>query len=300
MSTLKIGMVGLDTSHVTAFANLLHDSSNPHYVPGARITVAYPGGSPDFDISINRVEGFTNDLRDKHDVAIAQSIAELKGQCDAIFLESVDGRIHLSQFREIADWGVPVFIDKPLTISSSEAREIAALAKANGTRVMSASAIRYGQRLQEALADDTLGAITGGDFFGPMKLIDVLPGFFWYGIHTIEMLYATLGTGCCEVAVTRSGPNDLILAQWADGRIATARGHRTGNGQFGGTIHREKGSQAVNDSTSPKPYYAGLLENVVAFLNGADVLDLSESVEVIRFLEAANESVANGGQPVAL
>lgn len=300
MSTLKIGMVGLDTSHVTAFANLLHDSANANHVPGARITAAFPGGSPDFDSSINRVEGFTNELRDKHGVAIVGSIADLKGQCDAIFLESVDGRVHLNQFREVAGWGVPVFIDKPLTVSSCEAREIANIAKETGTRVMSASAIRYGQPLQEAIADDALGAITGGDFFGPMALIEVLPGFFWYGIHTVEMLYATLGAGCREVAVTRDGANDLIVAQWADGRIATARGHRTGNNQFGGTIHREKGSQAVNVSTSPKPYYASLLEKVLAFLNGSDVLDFEQSVEVIRFLEAANESVANGGKPVAL
>lgn len=300
MNTLKIGMVGLDTSHVTAFANLLHDSANEHHVAGARIVAAFPGGSPDFDSSINRVEGFTNELRDKHGVKIVEQIADLKGQCDAIFLESVDGRVHLSQFREVADWGVPVFIDKPLTISSCEAREIAKIAKENGTRVMSSSAIRFGQPLQAALADDTLGAITGGDFFGPMALIEVLPGFFWYGIHTVEMLYATLGAGCREVSVIRDGNTDLITARWADGRIATARGHRTGNNQFGGTIHREKGSQAVNVSTSPKPYYASLLEQVLAFLNGSEVFDFDQAVEVIRFLEAANESVANGGKPVAL
>lgn len=298
--SIRIGMVGLDTSHVTAFAKLLHDASNEHYVPGARITVAYPGGSPDFDLSINRVEGFTNDLRDNHQVNIVDSIAAIRGECDAVFLESVDGRVHLEQFREVATWGLPVFIDKPLTASSADAQQIAALAKEHGTRVMSASAIRYGQPLQAALGDAELGAITGGDFFGPMSLIEALPGFYWYGIHTVEMLYATLGAGCREVQVKRSGVQDLIVATWADGRVGTVRGQRTGNNQFGGTIHREKGSQAVNVSTSSKPYYASLLEKVLAFLNGQDVLDFAESVEVMRFLEAANESVAENGRSVTL
>ena len=53
MSDLRIGMIGLDTSHVTAFAGLLNDPQNPHHVPGAKVTVAFPGGSPDFEASMD-------------------------------------------------------------------------------------------------------------------------------------------------------------------------------------------------------------------------------------------------------
>jgi len=60
-ATCGIGMAGLDTSHVPAFAGLLHDSTKEYHVPGARIAAAFPGGSPDFDLSINRVGQFTAD-----------------------------------------------------------------------------------------------------------------------------------------------------------------------------------------------------------------------------------------------
>ncbi len=52
---LKLGMVGLDTSHCEAFARMLHDASASHYQPGARIVALYPGGSDAFSHSRERV-----------------------------------------------------------------------------------------------------------------------------------------------------------------------------------------------------------------------------------------------------
>ena len=63
---LKIGMVGLDTSHVSAFASLLNDPSKPYHVPGGKVVVGFPGGSKDFEASYGRVEKFTAELRDKY------------------------------------------------------------------------------------------------------------------------------------------------------------------------------------------------------------------------------------------
>lgn len=301
MSTLlRIGMIGLDTSHVTAFANLLHDADNAYHIPGMRVTAAFPGGSPDFPTSINRLEGFTNELRDKHQVRMVDTIAGLRDECDVVFLHSVDGRVHLDQFRQIAGWGKPVFIDKPLTVCSGEAREIRRLSLETGTRFLTASAVRYSEVFSQTLRDGAEeGAITGGDFYGPLTILEQLPGYFWYGIHTAEMLYAAFGKGCREVLARRVGGQDIILASWSDGRFGTIRGNRTGNNGFGGTIHREKKSRAFDVSASPKPYYASLIEEIRRFIAGEEVIDPEESVEIVRFLEAANESVATG-QAVAL
>ena len=71
--TLAVGMIGLDTSHVPAFTKLLNDESDPHHVPGAKVVVAYPGASPDFALSADRVDGFTNELRNDFGVQIVDS-----------------------------------------------------------------------------------------------------------------------------------------------------------------------------------------------------------------------------------
>lgn len=291
MKHLRLGMIGLDTSHVSHFAQILHDPNNPHHVAGGRIVAAFPGGSPDFPPSFNRLEKFTAELRDAHNVAIVDSIAELKDRCDAILIESVDGRVHWEQFKQVSDWGLPVFIDKPLTTSHEESRHILELARANNVRVMSASALRYAHPFQEALHANSAERIVGGDFFGPMAFQEKNPGYFWYGIHCVEMLYETMGPGCQEVTTFRRGDYDLIVGQWPDGRIGTIRGNRAGNNGFGGVIHREKKSYLFDVTKTPVPYYASLLQQIMRFfLSGEEITPLAESVEAIAFIEAANRS----------
>ena len=288
-------MAGLDTSHVGAFANLLHDSANPHHVPGARIVAAFPGGSADFEQSIGRVEGFTANLRDSHGVEIVESIEGLRGKCDAIMLESIDGRVHLPQFREIVQWGLPVFIDKPLTISADEARELVALARQYEASITSASALRYAEDFRTALRPEDPELIFGADFYGPMSMVEMCPGYFWYGIHTAEMLFATLGRGCRDVSVTRENTQDVIVGRWADGRLGVLRGNREGNSGFGGVLHRRSGSKSFAVSSAAKPFYVSLLEKVIPFFRGeSTMVELDEMVEVIAFLEAANQSAASG------
>ncbi len=292
LESLRIGMAGLDTSHVPAFANLLHDNTSEHHVPGGRITAAFPGGSPDFPASVNRVEGFTSDLRDKHGVEIVDSLSALRGKCDAIMLESIDGRVHLAQFREVADWGLPVFIDKPLTVSVPEAREIAKLASDKNVRVTSASAIRFAEKFREVLDRET--PPTGADVYGPVQIQEQCPGYFWYGIHSAEMLFAAMGSGCLEVLAVREESHDLLVGKWKDGRLGSVRGNRTGNNTFGGTLHRANGSQSFDVSAGKKPYYASLLDRVMPFFRGeGEVVSLAEMVDVIGFLDAANRSACS-------
>jgi len=56
---IRVGLVGLDTSHAPAFAKSLNAQPAKPGLEGARVVAAFPGGSPDMPVSINRVEGFT-------------------------------------------------------------------------------------------------------------------------------------------------------------------------------------------------------------------------------------------------
>src|SRR5262245_43766619 len=98
---IKVGMIGLDTSHVTAFTKLLNDKSDPNHVPGARVVAAFKGGSPDVESSYTRIDRFTAELKDKWGVEIVDSIEDLCKKVDAVLLESVDGRPHLNQVRPV-------------------------------------------------------------------------------------------------------------------------------------------------------------------------------------------------------
>src|SRR5512138_2588541 len=92
---LRIGLIGLDTSHVTAFTKLLNDASDPNHVPGGKVVAAFKGGSPDIESSWSRLEAYTLQLQKDYGVTIVDSIDALCQQVDAVLLESVDGRPHL-------------------------------------------------------------------------------------------------------------------------------------------------------------------------------------------------------------
>lgn len=288
---LKIGMVGLDTSHVEHFTRLLNDPNSPHHVQGAKVVVAFPGGSPDMELSWNRVGDYTEKLRDGYGVEIVRSIEAVAEAVDVVFLESVDGRVHLEQFARIAPFGKPTFIDKPFATSYSDAKKIATLAKEYGVQLISSSALRFADALTTVIADRADQVPFGADCYGPMELQPTQPGLFWYGIHTVEMLYTIMGSGCEQVLAVTNQDHDLVIGQWKDGRIGTIRGNRLGNYEFGAVVHYQGGSVSVEVKNSQKPFYANLVEYLVeAFSTGRQWPLLTETLEIIRFIEAANLS----------
>lgn len=289
--TIKIGIIGLDTSHVVAFTKLLNDTNERYHVRGGKVVVAFSGGSPDFELSMSRVEGFTKELRDNFDVKIMDSIEEVANESDAILVESVDGAVHHEQLRKLVAFKKPIFIDKPFCLSSKVAIEMIQLAMRNQTPIMSTSALRYAESLTNILRNTDRGRVIGADCFGPMELLDKQQGYFWYGIHMIEMLFAILGQGAKSVTTIADKEHDVITGVWTDGRIGTVRGNRKGNTQFGALIHFEHGTEYVDFNVKQKPYYASLLEQIMDFFHdGISRVPLSETSEVIRFVEAANES----------
>lgn len=297
MKRLKIGMIGLDTSHCPAFAKLLLDTNNPHHVEGAEIVAAFPGGSEAFANSRNRVAQFTAQMRDEFNVEILDSIEAVAEKSDAIMLESVDGRQHLEQFAQLTPFGKPVFIDKPLTADVSEAKELFRLAEESKTPVFSCSSLRYANGISElGLGEETVGC----EAFGPMAILDDFPGLFWYGIHSAEVLFSKMGTGCREVSVNRTDNVDMVTGVWEDGRIGTLYGHRfPGVNTFGATVYTNKSVQQGIAQGAP-PWYALLLKEILPFFKtGQSPIDPKETLEIIAFLEAANTS-RETGEVVAL
>ncbi|WP_257348956.1 Gfo/Idh/MocA family protein [Pseudalkalibacillus decolorationis] len=289
MNNLKIGMVGLDTSHCIAFSELLNDQNHPNHVYGGEVVIAYPGGSQDFKLSYSRVEGITNKLSEEFGIKMSASIEEVGESADAIIITSVDGRVHLEQFNQIASFKKPVFIDKPFTVNYEKAKQIWEIANKNDIPLMSSSSLRYAEELQNIV--NSSNSIIGADSYGPMKIEESQPGLFWYGIHAVEMLYTALGKGCKSVQATTNNDYDLVVGEWADGRIGTVRGNRKGNNQFGTLIHQPNTTLFADGQKGTKPHYASLLEQVMKmFKTGISVIDLEETVEIIRFIEAANES----------
>lgn len=290
--TLRIGMIGLDTSHCIAFAELLNDKMNPYYIPGGVVVCAFPGGSSEFSLSRDRVCTYTAQLRDRFGVRIVNSIDSVAEEVDAILLESVDGRQHLEQFRRIASFGKPVFIDKPFATTVIDAKGIIELAEDSGTPIFSCSSLRFAKGTAELGKErEVLGCYT----FGPNAMLRDFPGFFWYGIHCAEILFSKMGKGCCEVMVYSNEGVDVVTGTWADGRVGSMYLYQmSGLDEFGCTVFCEGEIQQGLAQKRP-PYYAMMIPSIVRFFqNGTPPVDHEETLEIMAFLEAANSSYESG------
>jgi len=294
-ATLRLGIVGTDTSHVTAFTEILNDENSPDHVPGGHVVAAYKGGSADVESSATRVDKFADELRTKWKVRFFSTIPELCRNVDAVLLESVDGRVHLEQARPIIAAHKPVFIDKPLASTLADVREIARLAAAAGVPWFSSSSLRFGEIASTMKFADATGVATWGP--GPLEPHHQLE-LSWYAIHPIELLYTLMGPGCEEVSRIYSPGADVIVGRWKDGRIGTVRAIRPYS-DYGAVVFRPK--QIVESPSHPADSYRPLLVEVMKFFEtGQPPVPNQETLEIYAFMDAAQRSKDEGGKPMRL
>lgn len=292
---VRVGMIGLDTSHCLAFTKLLNDPNATPDIAGFRMVAVYPKGSPDIESSTSRVPGYTEQMK-KLGVKIVDDLDELVGQVDAILLETNDGRPHLEQIVPALKAGLPVFVDKPIAGSVTDAVAMFELGRHFKTPLFCSSSLRFSNGPQ-ALRGGSIGKILGCSTYSPCSLEKTHPDLFWYGIHGVEMLFTVMGTGCESVTRASSKDFELVTGTWNDGRIGTFRGIRSGKSGYGGTAFGEKGIVPVGKYDGYKP----LVVEIVKFFKTRKVpVTEEETLEIYAFMEASDESKRQNGAPVTL
>lgn len=290
---LRLGIIGTDTSHATAFTKILNDGASPEHIAGARVVAAFKGGSKDLPDSYKRVDKFADELRTKWHVEFVPDIPSLCAKVDGLMLESVDGRQHLEQVKQAVACGKPIWIDKPLASSLEDAREIERAA-AGKAAWFSASALRYGKDVDALTFSDVTGAVAWGA--GPLGRDGL--DLTYYAIHAVELLYAILGPGCEEVTRMHTETTDVIVGKWKGGKTGEVRAIRP-DVEYGAMVFRDGGRITVN--TKIDDSYRPLVAEIVKFFQtGRPPVPNGEAMEVMEFMDAAQRSLSQGGAPVRL
>ncbi len=290
---LRLGIIGLDTSHVIAFTAILNDPAAKDHVSGARVVAAFRGGSPDIESSRTRVDGYAKTLVEKHGVKLYDTIEELCRNVDAVLLESVDGRPHLAQARPVIAAGKPLYIDKPMAGSLKDAAEIFRLAREANVPVFSASSLRFATKTL-AVRGGAIGTVTNAVTSSPAHLEKTHPDLFWYGIHGVESLFTVMGKGCLSVKRSLTADGKIqVTGTWKNERTGTFREVEGYSGKAQGT----QGEMAVGSYDG----YAPLVVEIVRFLKtGTAPVAAAETLEIFAFMEAADESKRRNGESVTL
>jgi predicted dehydrogenase len=297
---IRFGMLDFDTSHSVAFTTRLNHVgvAKDQFVEGAKVVIGCPGESK---LSPERIAGFTEQMK-KFGVPLVDKPEDMIGKVDAMLIEAVDGTVHYERAKPFLEKGIPCFIDKPFTCSTADAKKIIDLAGKHKTFVFSSSSLRYAPDVVEYVADEKKGKIIGCVVYSPASLSPIPErnaGLYHYGIHGVEILYTLMGPGCQSVTCTHEQGVDVATGHWKDGRVATYRGLRQGAAPYGFVGFAEKGAKAVSVGTGA--IYRELLKKIVeTFETKKPAVDPAVTLEIMAFIEAANQSGANHGAVVTV
>jgi len=288
---IKVAVIGLDTSHSVEFPKLIQDPATPEAfrVPELAVTRCLR-----FETPFQKKEGL--DRRQEYlesiGVRVTENFDEAVADCSAILIEINDPSRHLEFFEKCASLGKPLFLDKPFADTLENTQRIMAAAKRSGTRFFTASALRFDKDLEDGLAENTVPeAVT---VWGPLGKAPAGSSIVWYGVHTFEILQRIMGCGAVAVHTLKDPHGIVCRVLYADGRHGIVE-LTEGVYRYGTLIRDHKQREQLIQVTGRVPFYFMLLKQIVRFLEaGEQPVPLTDSLEIMKMLAAAERSLASG------
>lgn len=206
-------------------------------------------------------------------------VDEMLGEVDALIIARDDWESHLELALPFLRKGIPVFVDKPLTLDASQLASLMPFLESG--KLMSSSGLRYAAELEPLrVGDISLGSIrliSGAVLNGPEK----------YGIHLIEAVAGLGGAFSLPVEVTRlKADHDSFLLGYENG----VPFHLDCLGNVGKTFHLSVFGDRAHCSFDLHDNFSAFRRTLHKFFemlqSGAPVIEPLETVRIMKLLAA--------------
>lgn len=178
----KVAILGCENSHANSF-------------------IKYVKNNPEFaDIEIVGV--YSDDmvasekLASEFGVPVLSDYTDAVGKIDGLIVTARHGDNHYKYAQPYVSSAVPMFIDKPVTISELDAVRFIDELKNASVKVTGGSSLRHDKFVQTLKAEhlgDTDGKTTGGLVRAPLISQNAYGGFFFYAQHLVEIVCEIFG-----------------------------------------------------------------------------------------------------------
>lgn len=286
-STLRVGLLGVNTSHASAYARILNENKA---IPGARLEWVWGG-------HLREDQPDTATLAEKFDIGkVAGEPTEFLGETDLVLVvdDTGGGANHVPLARPFVKAGVATFVDKPMAVDVGEARSLFEVAASSGTPVTSSSALRFAREIEENRAElQAVGQLS--------SVVSVGPGeWYYYGVHAVEQLYAVAGGGVEWVQRTAFPDRDVAVLSYTDGPTAVVETLRDAAYTFHLTAYGKDGLHAVRIADFGAFYTRQLAAAVEMARTGNPPISPAETLELLAVLRAGVLSAERDGARVTV
>lgn len=178
----KIAILGCENSHANTFLDYIIKDKK---YPDIKVLGVY---SDDAEAA--------KKVSDTYGVPVASSFDEYAGEADGIIVTARHGDNHYKYAKPYIKYGIPMFIDKPVTVSEEDANAFMAELKANNVRICGGSVCTFADlvgEMKEVVSSKSEGEVCGGFLRAPIIMDNPYGNFFFYSQHLVEVMCEIFG-----------------------------------------------------------------------------------------------------------
>ena len=225
---------------------------------------------------------------------VAEKAEEMIGNVDALLLARDDPENHVEMAKPFIEAGIPIFIDKPLAITTDDLAYFSEQHK-KGEFLMSCSSMRY--------SGECRAVKTEMASLGKLELATVVGKKDWikYGVHMLEALFALLDDPkAVRVQHVSEAGRDIVIVKFETGLLATVHLFTDIAATFQLTLFGRAGWRQIEIRNSYSMFKENLTEFIKSVREGKSRLSFEKTENIIKTLIAAKESLEQNGKIIDL
>ena len=304
---LKLGIIGMSegNGHPYSWSSIVNgdfDRTEMNKCGFAGIPLYLEANSDTLGIDGAQVTHiWTQDRKISEHIAMASGIEkvvdkaeEMIGQVNAILLARDDPEYHVVMAKPFLDADIPIFIDKPLAITSDDLAYFTGQNE-RGKFIMSSSSMRYSFECRTVRTE--LASL------GKIELATVIGTKDWvkYGVHMLEALFALLNDPIAVSVqhISESG-KDIVLIKFENGLLATVHLFMDIAPTFQLSLFGRDGWRLVEIKNSYLMFKENINEFIRSVREGQARLPFKKTENIIRALIGAKDSLERSGKTIHL
>ena len=196
----RIAILGCENSHANAFLKFVKENEE---FADVEVVGVYSDDS-----------AAAEKLRETFGVPVMAEYADAVGKIDGLVITARHGDNHYEYAKPYIDSGIPMFIDKPITVSETDAVAFMKQLKEKGVRISGGSSLKqdaFVQQLKHERETEVGGETLGGYVRAPFQEDNVYGGFYFYAQHLVEMVCEIFGRFPLSVTAKRNGKQIHVL-----------------------------------------------------------------------------------------
>ena len=205
----KIAILGCENSHANSFLKYIKE--NEAYSDIETLGV----------YSIDRAAA--EKLSAEFGVKVMESPDELVGKLDGLIITARHGGYHYEFAKPYLNDGIPMFIDKPITVTEEDAYAFACELKEKNIPVTGGSSLVYAEKiceLRDKVKNGEFGKVLGGFMRAPVSLENPHGDFYFYAQHLVSMMTEVYGLFPEAVYANKNGTTVNCTVSYADFDVA--------------------------------------------------------------------------------